>query len=342
VLIAENRVAILLHKGIKGDHGKTGLAFLRYSDTNIVAVIDRTCAGKSLVELTGIKHNAPIISSVEEALNYHPDVLLIGIAPSGGQLPTDLQAEITIAVTAGLSIVNGLHTFIAHQFPNLQPGQWIWDIRQEPTGLTIGKAKARSLSGQRILTVGTDMAIGKMSASLELYRAALRQGIKCTFIATGQAGIAIAGQGIALDAVRVDFAAGAVEKSVLDLGQDQDLIIIEGQGSLLHPGSTATLPLIRGSQPTGLILVHRAGAKQLRDLPDIFIPPLPEVVQLYETVARAGGAFDHIKVKAIALNTFGMDTATAHQAIKSTQELTGLPCTDAVRFGGELLLKSIK
>ncbi len=341
MLIANNRVAILLHEGIKGDHGKTGLAFLRYSDTNIVAVIDRTCAGESLVELTGIQQNAPIISSVEEALNYHADVLLIGIAPSGGQLPADLQAEITVAVTAGLSIVNGLHTFIAHQFPNLQPGQWIWDIRQEPTGLTIGKARARSLSGQRILTVGTDMAIGKMSASLELYRAALKQGIKCTFIATGQAGIAIAGRGIALDAVRVDFAAGAVEKSVLDLGQDQDLVIIEGQGSLLHPGSTATLSLIRGSQPTGLILVHRAGAKQLRDLPDMIIPPLPEVIKLYETVASARGTFDHVKVKAIALNTFGMDTATADQAIKSTQELTGLPCTDAVRFGGELLLKSI-
>ena len=341
MLTAENRVAILLHEGIKGDHGKTGLAFLRYSDTNIVAVIDRTCVGESLVELTRIKQNAPIVSSVEEALKYHPDVLLIGVAPSGGQLPADLQAEITVAVTAGLSIVNGLHTFIAPQFPNLQPGQWIWDIRQEPAGLTIGKAKARSLSGQRILTVGTDMAIGKMSASLELHRAALRQGLKSTFIATGQAGIAIAGKGIALDAVRVDFAAGAVEKTVLDLGQDQDLVIIEGQGSLLHPGSTATLPLIRGSQPTGLILVHRAGAKQLRDLPEMIIPPLPEVVQLYEAVASVGSTFDHVKVKAIALNTFGMDTATAHQAINSTEQLTGLPCTDAVRFGGELLLESI-
>ena len=341
MLTAKSRVAILLHEGIKGHHGKTGLAFLRYSQATIAAVIDRTCIGKSLTELTGINTNAPIVADLQEALVYHPDVLLIGIAPSGGQLPTDMQEDINLAVKAGLSIVNGLHSFLTPQFPNLTSNQWIWDIRQEPQNLSIGKGQARSLSNQRILTVGTDMAIGKMSASLELYRAAKNQGIKAQFLATGQAGIAIAGSGIALDAIRVDFAAGAVEQKVLELSQDNDLIIIEGQGSLLHPGSTATLPLIRGSQPTGLILVHRAGAKHIRDLPEFLIPPLPEVIQLYETVASAAATFGKIKVKAIALNTFGLDTPTAKRAIEDTQQLTGLPCTDAVRFGGELLLSAL-
>jgi uncharacterized NAD-dependent epimerase/dehydratase family protein len=341
VLKANNRVAILLEDGIKGDHGKTGLAFLRYSQTEIVAIIDRACAGESLVALTGIERHVPIVANVEAALKYNPDVVLIGIAPSGGLLPANLQTEIEIAINSGLSIVNGLHTLLAPQYTHLKPGQWIWDIRQEPSGLSIGKALARSLYAQRILTVGTDMAIGKMSTSIEIYRAALKQGIKAQFIATGQAGIAIAGQGIALDAVRVDFAAGAVEKTVLDLGKNQDLIIIEGQGSLLHPGSTATLPLIRGSQPTGLILVHRAGAKHIRDLPNILIPPLPTVIQLYETVASAGGTFGDVKVKAIALNTVGMDNITAKNAIESTTELTGLPCSDVVRFGGESLIKAL-
>ncbi len=342
MLNKSDRVIILLHDGIESHHGKTGLAFLRYSQTKIVAVIDRDCAGKSLVELTGIQKDVPIVADVTSALRYQPDALLIGIAPSGGQLPPSLQQEIKTAVDAGISIINGLHTLLNPQFPHLPFGQWIWDIRQEPPGLTIAKAKARSLTAQRILTVGTDMAIGKMSTSLEIYRAALERGIKAQFIATGQAGIAIAGRGIALDAVRVDFAAGAVEKTVLDLGQEQELIIIEGQGSLLHPGSTATLPLIRGSQPTGLILVHRAGAKQLRDLPDILIPPLPKVIKLYETVASAAGVFGEVQVKAIALNTFGMDTVKANRAIESTTQLTGLPCSDVVRFGGQTLLSAIK
>lgn len=340
-LTAHSRVVILLQGGIKGQHGKTGLAFLRYSQTKVVAVIDAEAKGESLESLTKIERDVPIVGDVTAALGYQPDVLLIGIAPSGGQLPPDLLAEIAIAVQAGLSIINGLHTPLKEHFPNLQLGQEIWDIRQEPPGLTIGKGLARSLSGQRILTVGTDMAIGKMSTSLELYRAAIAQGIKAQFIATGQAGIAISGQGLPLDAVRVDFAAGAVEKTILELGQGQDLVIIEGQGSLLHPGSTATLPLIRGSQPTSLVLVHRAGAKHIRDLPDAIIPPLPDVIQLYETVASAGGAFSTVKVQAIALNTFALDHQSAAAVIKETSSLTGLPCSDVVRYGGDTLLSQV-
>lgn len=341
MLTATSRVAILLTNEIKGVHGKTGLAFLRYSQTDIVAVIDPETAGESLVKLTGIERNVPIVQNTQAALAYNPDVLLIGIAPSGGQLAAELLAEIAIAVKGGLSIVNGLHTPLKTNFPDLQPGQWIWDLRQEPTGLTIGTGKARSLTAQRILTVGTDMSIGKMSTSLELHRAALKQGIKAQFLATGQAGIAISGQGIALDAIRVDFAAGAVEKAVLELAADQELVIIEGQGSLLHPGSTATLPLIRGSQPTGLVLVHRAGATHLRDLTYVSLPPLTEVIQLYETVASAFGTFGQVKVKAIALNTQGMDNSEAEAVIKSTTELTGLPCSDVVRYGGAKLLSAV-
>ena len=118
-------------------------------------------------------------------------------------------------------------------------------------------------------------------------------------------------------------------------------MIIEGQGSLLHPGSTATLPLIRGSQPTGLILVHRAGQKYIHELPEMLIPPLPEVVQLYETVASGGGTFGEIRVKAIALNTFHLDLETAQQEIERVKHQTGLPCTDPVRFGAETLLDMV-
>jgi uncharacterized NAD-dependent epimerase/dehydratase family protein len=340
-LTLHSRVVILLPGGIKGQHGKTGLAFLRYSQTQIMAIIDAESQGESLAELTKIERDIPIVKDVTAALVYQPQVLLIGIAPSGGQLSSDLLAEIAIAVQVGLSIINGLHTPLKDQFPNLQSGQEIWDIRQEPKGLSIGRGLARSLAAQRILTVGTDMAIGKMSTSLELHRTAIAQGIKAQFIATGQAGIAIAGQGLPLDAVRVDFAAGAVEKTILELGQGQDLVIIEGQGSLLHPGSTATLPLIRGSQPTSLVLVHRAGAKHIRDLPDVVIPPLPEVIQLYETVATAGGSFNTVTVRAIALNTFGLNQQEAEAAIKDTSCLTGLPCSDVVRYGGSTLLPQV-
>ncbi len=340
-LTPKTRVAIMLHEGIHGIHGKTGLAFLRYSDTSIVAVIDYQAKGQSLTEVTKIPHHIPIVGNVAEALPYNPEVLLIGIAPSGGALPGEWWQDIENAIASGLSLVNGLHTPIAPKFPELQPQQWIWDIRQQPEGLGIGEGKARFMTCQRVLTVGTDMAVGKMSTSLELHRLALKRGINSQFLATGQGGIAISGQGIPLDAIKVDFAAGAVEKIALELGQNCDLLIVEGQGSLLHPGSTATLPLIRGSQPTGLILVHRAGQKHIKDLPSVLIPPLPEVVQLYQTVASAGGTFGEVKVQGISLNTFHLDAESAQNAIAEVSALTGLPCTDPVRFGAEQLLSHV-
>ncbi len=344
MLKSHQKIAILLHDGILGTQGKTGLAILRYSEASIVAVIDQQCAEKSLAELTGIPRNVPIVGSLQAALAYSPDVLAIGIAPSGGALPEAWFQEIKQAVAAGLSVVNGLHTRLATHpeiAPLLKAGQWIWDLRQEPPGLKVGSGEARSLSCLRVLTVGTDMAIGKMSTSLELQKSSIRRGLRSKFVATGQAGLMIAGDGIALDAIRVDFAAGAVEQAVMRFGQDCDIVYIEGQGSLFHPGSTATLPLIRGSQPTHLILAHRAGQTHIRNHPQVTIPPLSAAIQVYETVARAGGAFDAVKVSAIALNTHHLEESAARAAIEQAQVETGLPCTDAVRFGADLLLDAI-
>ena len=343
-LTPDRRVAILLHEGIRGTNGKTGLTFLRYGEASIVAVIDQQCAGESLPQLTGIPCDAPIVDSVASALAYQPDVLLIGIAPSGGVLPDAWRQEVKQAVAAGLSVVNGLHTQMASD-PELKcllrDSQSIWDIRREPAGLGVGSAKARSLPCRRVLTVGTDMSVGKMSASLELQRSARFKGIRSKFLATGQAGMMIAGEGIPLDAIRVDFAAGAVEQMVMRSGEDYELLIVEGQGSLLHPGSTATLPLMRGTQPTGLVLVHRAGQTHIRHHEHVPIPPLPEVIELYETVAKAGGAFAPVKVVAIALNTGHLEANTAQRAIEQVQAETGLPCTDAVRFGADLLVNAV-
>ncbi|MEX0269816.1 DUF1611 domain-containing protein [Leptolyngbyaceae cyanobacterium UHCC 1019] len=340
---SHHRLAILLHEGVQGDRGKTGLALLRYTESPVVAVIDRQSPGASLNDLTGIMSSAPIVASVTEALAYQPDVLVLGTAPTGGALPHEWRPEIKQAIAAGLSIANGLHTPLANDpdFQPVQPNQWIWDMRQEPPNIPIGTGKARSLACLRVLTVGTDMAIGKMSTSLQLHQASLKRGLRSKFVATGQAGMMIAGDGVALDAVRVDFASGAMEQVVMRYGNDYDILQIEGQGSLLNPSSTATLPLVRGSQPTHLILVHRAGQTHINRIPEVPIPPLPEVVQLYEAVARAGGAFAPVPVAAIALNTRYLDEAAAHSAIAQVETETHLPCNDPVRFGANKLLQAI-
>ncbi|HEY9621007.1 MAG TPA: DUF1611 domain-containing protein [Crinalium sp.] len=344
MLTSRDRVAILLHDGLQHSGGKTGISLLRYSDIPIVAVIDQESTGKSLFELTGIDRDVPIVASVMDALAYSPTVLSIGIAPSGGILPDAWQQEIKQGVAAGLSVVNGLHTSMATDpsFSSLlREGQWIWDVRREPLGLTVGSAKARSLSCLRVLTVGTDMSVGKMSASLELNRAAQKRGWRSRFIATGQTGLMLGHDGVALDAVRVDFAAGAVEQLVMRYGPDYDILFVEGQGSLMNPASTATLPLLRGTQPTHLVLVHRAGQTQIQSFSHISIPPLQKVIQVYETVTEAGGSFAPAKVAAIALNTFHLSEADAHQAIEQVQIETGLPCTDVIRFDADPLLDAL-
>ncbi len=338
------RIAILLHEGITGTQGKTGLSLLRYSESPIVALIDRESAGKSLLELTGINRDVPIVASLTAALEYQPEVLVIGIAPKGGAVPDDYWLEIQNALQAGMSLVNGLHTPLA-DIPELKallkPGQLIWDVRQEPANLSVASGLAHTLSCRRVLTVGTDMAIGKMSTSLELHRESRRRGWRSKFLATGQTGVMLEGDGVPLDAVRVDFAAGAVEQMVMRHGQNYEILYIEGQGSLLHPGSTATLPLIRGSQPTHLILAHRAGQVHVRNHSHVLIPFLPQVIRLYETVASAAGAFGNVPVVGIALNTSHLDEFTAQEAIAQTASETGLPCNDPVRFGAGLLLDAI-
>jgi uncharacterized NAD-dependent epimerase/dehydratase family protein len=344
MLKASDRVAILLHEGTQNSQGKTGLSLLRYSEMSIVAVIDHTCAGRSLFELTGIDRDVPIVASVVESLAYQPTVLAIGIAPSGGALPDAWAQEMKQGIAAGLSVVNGLHTWLADD-PELRallkPDQWLWDVRREPAGLTVGTGAARNLPCLRVLTVGTDMSVGKMSTSLELHQATVKRGLRSRFLATGQTGLMLGHDGIPLDAVRIDFAAGAVELLMMRHGFEQDVLHVEGQGSFVNPASTATLPLIRGSQPTHLVLVHRAYQTHIQSFPHVVIPPLPKIIQMYEIVATAGGAFAPVKVVAIALNTFHLSEAEAEMAIEQTQLETGLPCTDAIRFDAEPLVDAI-
>jgi uncharacterized NAD-dependent epimerase/dehydratase family protein len=343
-LTAQNRLALLMHDALRQPYGKMGFGLMRYSVAPVVVVIDRTQVGKSLHALTGIACNAPIVGSVQEALAYQPDTLVPAIAPPGGALPSDWWKEIKAGVAAGLSLVNGLHRPLADD-PELtsllRPGRFIWDIRQPPTNLQNGAGRAREVPALRVLIVGTDMSNGKMTAAIELDRAARARGMRSRFLATGQTGIVIAGEGVALDAVRVDFAAGAVETMILQYGYDHEILFIEGQGSLLHPASTAPLALLRGAMPTHLILVHRAGQSSLRRCPWVPIPSLRRVITLHEAVSAASGSLPRAHVVGIALNCAHLSDEESSCAVEEIARETGLPTTDVIRFGADILVDAI-
>ena len=273
------RLAILQHGGFTARFGKTGLSLLRYRGAEVVAVIDRETAGRSLREVSNMPGlpDIGVVASVEEALASRPTALAIGISPSGGIVREEWWPELRAAIRGGASLWNGCHTPLVSD-PEIaaavRPGVYVWDMRREPAGLRPGSGGARNLACKRVLFVGTDMNIGKMTAALEFDREAKARGVRSAFIGTGQTGMMICGSGMCLDAVRVDYASGAVEAELMRDGPGADIVWVEGQGSMLNPASTATLPLLRGTQPTHLVLVHKAGMKHLHAFPHVTIPPL--------------------------------------------------------------------
>jgi uncharacterized NAD-dependent epimerase/dehydratase family protein len=340
------RIAIFQHGGFSSRYGKTGISLLRYRADEIVAVIDRETAGRSLREVTQLAHvpDISIVGSVQEAFAMRPTVLAIGISPSGGKARDEWWPELRLAVKGGVSLWNGCHTPLIGDpeiAAAIRPGVYVWDMRREPADLAPGSGAARKLACKRVLFVGTDMNIGKMTAALEFDDAARARGLRSAFVGTGQTGMMISGTGMCLDAVRVDFASGAVEAEVVRCGRDADVVWVEGQGSLLNPASTATLPLLRGTQPTHLVMVHKAGLNHLQSFPHITIPPLQDVVPFYEQMASAAGVFAPAPVVGIALNTWGLDESAARAAVAAAEEATGLPATDAVRFGCESILDAV-
>ena len=346
MLKSTQKIAVYMEGHIDSDYGKMGTGVVRYLKNPIVGVIDKKLAGKQMREFMDTTKEVPILATLKEAILKGAEVLVLGIAPSGGKIPESWNPVIEEALDNGLSIVNGLHDLLndrwSHHIKNPLK-QWIWDVRIPLFTPEIATGKASQLQNKRVLFIGTDMAVGKMTAGLELYSWLLEHKKKVGFVATGQIGITILGKGIPLDAFKVDHACGAVEQVVLDQA-DKDIILIEGQGSLLHPGSTATLPLMRGSCPTHLILCLRAEIKTLRSPEHIKIPDLNDFIALNESLASVFGTFPRSRVIGIAANTSMLSDNDAKAYLSKTSKDTGLVTTDPIRYGiapiGEQILMS--
>ena len=341
LLKREQRIAIYMQSAVQGPAGKMGFGMLRYSPNPIVCLIDSDFAGQNARDLTGIDRDCPIVATVDEAKALGAEVFALGIAPPGGLIPPPWFKDIDRAAELGMCLLNGLHDLLGPRYSNLQPGQWVWDIRIEPEGLSPATGAALTLTNMRVLMIGQDMAIGKMTAGLEIYKTARDRGINTEFIATGQIGITVTGRGVPLDAVRIDFAAGSIEREVMAV-KDADLVIIEGQGSLGHPGSSANLPLLRGSMPTHLVMCAKYGATSLRLYEHIPLAPMGALCRLYEDLASACGVFPRPTTVGVALNTSGLKTdAEARDACDKISQEVGLPVTDPVRFGTEILVDAL-
>lgn len=344
------RVALLVEGCFSALEAKTALGVLRYRPNQVAAVIDSSRAGGTARACVGTGGETPVVATLEQAAAAGADTLVIGVAPQGGELPDAFRPLVREALERGWDVLSGLHVFLADD-PELAAiargrGARILDLRRPPARRPVAARRVAAVEALVVVTVGSDCNVGKMTTALELERGFAAEGVRAAFVATGQTGILIADRGVAVDAVPADFVAGIVEELVLEAARDAEVVLVEGQGALHHPGySGVTLALLHGACPDALVLCHQAGRQAARTPgrrpttppPDAApsIPPLPDLVRAYEAAA---GWVEPARVIGIALNTFELPDAEARAAVGSAARATGLPATDPVRFGVEGLV----
>ena len=334
------RRLLILGEGFSHDphYGKTMRGIVRYGSDPVVAILDSRRPGE---EHDGI----PIVASVDDALAFDPTVAIVGVATQGGRFPPAWRELLKACIAAGLDVESGLHEFVSED-PELRAladrhGVELRDLRKPPEGLSVPTGANLEVPAKIVLTVGSDCAIGKKTVAVELDLEARRRGLPSVFVPTGQTGIAIAGWGIAVDAVVADFLAGAAERLVVEgAARGGELLFVEGQGSLVHPMySGVTLGLVHGAAPHLFVLCHRARATEIEGSSGHAIPPLTELVQLHERISLPRRK---AVVACVALNTAAIESDDeARDEISRTAEETGLPADDPVRFGSARLLDSV-
>ncbi len=298
------------------------------------------CCGQLRLPGCGADTGLPDLD-LEEARRRGAGSLVIGVAPMGGRFEPSWLPVLRDAAAAGLDIVNGLHVRLA-TVPGLaeaaeRSGARLIDVRVPPDGLEVGTGRPRP--GRRLLTVGTDCAVGKKYTALAVHRALTERGHKATFRATGQTGIMIAGGGIPIDAVISDFIAGAAE-ALSPANEADHWDIVEGQGSLFHPSyAGVTLGLIHGTQPDALVLCHDLSRSEIECVPGQAIPPLGVCVERYVDAARLTNA--RVRCIGVALNSRGLAEADYRQKRAAIEAELSLPCVDPVRDGVDALVASL-
>lgn len=305
-------------------HAKTGIGIAHWRP--------ELCIGQLRLPGCGADLGLPEMSP-KEAYAAGARSIIWGVAGVGGVIPEQWTPSLFDAVEAGLDIVAGAHSSLS-EIPGLaeaaeNAGVSLVDVRKPPANIPVGDGEKRS--GMRLLTVGTDCVVGKKFTALAIAKEMKDRGINADFRATGQTGIMIAGGGMPIDAVVSDFVSGAAE--VLTPDNDKDhWDIIEGQGSLYHPGYAAvTLGLLHGSQPDAFVVCHEAGRKSIEAFGDF---PLPEIATLIEQTTIAGRVTNpDIRCIGVSVNTSKLSSEQRAAYLAETTASTGLPCVDPIATG---------
>jgi uncharacterized NAD-dependent epimerase/dehydratase family protein len=333
------RLVILTEGRTEPVAAKTAACVIRYGTDAVVALLDSTEAGKTAQELLGVGGAIPVVGRLEDAPSAN--TLLIGIAPSGGKIPPAWRPTILSAIARGWDVISGLHDFLCDDAEfaaaAAKQGVRLVDVRRNDERDVATGAGFRA-GCLRIETVGQDCSCGKMVVALEVARALSKRGHDCKFVATGQTGILVEGDGCPVDRVISDFLNGAVEKLVL-AHQHHEILLIEGQGFITHPRySPVTLGLLHGARPQGLILCYEAARPHVLGMPGVKLTPLSELRTLYETI---GSALAPTRVIGIGMSSRLLSLEDAERERERVRAELGLPVCDVFRHGPEELVAAV-
>ncbi|MHC4993457.1 MAG: DUF1611 domain-containing protein [Planctomycetota bacterium] len=334
------RRMIILTEGLTDPlPAKTATCLLRYRAEEVVALLDSTLAGQTAEQHLGVGDGVPIVASVEDA--PEANTLVIGVAPPGGRLPEPMRRHVDAAIARGMRVESGMHEFLSDD-PHFAAaarasGAELIDVRKNDEH-DVAQRKDINETCLRIQTVGHDCSVGKMVAAIEVANALKAVGHDAKFVATGQTGILVEGSGCPIDCVVADFINGAAEKLVL-ANQHHGIILIEGQGSLVQPRySSVTLGLLHGCVPDGLIMTYEPGRTQTHNMAHIPIPPLGDIIRLFESCASV---MHPCRVIGVAMNSRRLTDERAEEERQKLRDEFGLPVCDVIRHGADELARAV-
>ena len=335
-LPVHRRIALLTDGYSTPFLAKTAISLLRYRTADIVAVLDQTTPHKTAAELFGAGGPVPVVSAFTDIDNV--DAIYIGIAPPGGKLPDEWRPIISAALQRGIDVVSGLHEFLVEDADYAalaaQSGSRLVDVRRNRFKET---ATCRTVRRGCVVlhSVGHDCSIGKMVTTLEVQRGLASAGHDAKFLATGQTGIMVSGEGVPIDCVVADFVNGAAEDLVAR-NEQHDFLLVEGQGSISHPAfSAVTAGLLHGCAPDGLFFCYEAGRELVKGLNGIPIAPIREQLKALEVFANLRHPCKFI---GIAVNTRTLTPAQAAEEIERVEHEFALPACDVYRDGAAKLV----
>jgi uncharacterized NAD-dependent epimerase/dehydratase family protein len=331
---------IILTDGFShGRSAKTTMCALRYRPEEVLAVLDRESAGRTCEEVFGVGGETPMVDSLDAVDGAN--TLLLGTAPAGGKLPAPWRSVVLDAISRGFDVISGLHELLRDDAEFVEAaerhGGRLVDLRYNDEHDVASREGIRP-ECLRILTMANASSCGKMVPAVEVVAGLTRAGIDAKFVATGQTGILIEGDGCPMDRVIGDFLSGAAE-NLVRANQHHDVIVVEGQGALTdYRFSAVTLGLLHGTQPDGVILGCQMGRETVGDETDFRVVPLEE---LRPFVEMAANVVNPCKIIGVAVNGRGFSDEDVAAECERLEQSMGLPTCDVIRHGPDKLVRAV-